>query len=286
MNDSYKCGFVVLHYNVLVVTMKCIDSLLSICKKNTEIVVIDNGSNDGSGVKLLQKYKYIGHVKIIILNKNLGFSRGNNIGYKYLKQKQCDFIILLNNDVYITQKLFIDYLEEDYENMQFDVMGPLIYDGSHNVSTKYPQKPLHNTKWSVYLGQAVCLLKLVLSFFSIDVWIENMIFQLQHVHDNLSPLEKQINVQISGCCIIFARGYIQKFDGLNENTFFYLEEEVLYARIVKNHMSIVYNPRIEVIHLGEVSTNYKLKSKSKRKRRFKYWNQFKSLTALKEELEI
>lgn len=286
MNDKYKCGFVVLHYKALGVTIKCIDSLLSICKKNSEVVVVDNGSNDGSGAELLKKFKNNTHIKILILNKNLGFSRGNNLGYKYLKQKQCDFIILLNNDVYITQKLFIDYLEEDYENTRFDVMGPLIYDGLHNISTKYPQKPLHKTKRSACLGQVTCLLKLMMSFFSIDVWIENMIFRIQHVHDNLSPLEKHTNVQISGCCIIFSRGYIQRFDGLNEKTFFYLEEEVLYARIVKNNMSIVYNPRIEVIHLGEVSTNCKLKNKSKRKRRFKYWNQFRSLAVLKEELEM
>ncbi len=61
-------------------------------KKNLEVIVVDNGSNDGS-VKFINEN--FPNVKVIESPTNLGFGRGNNLG---IKQAKGDLIFLVNND--------------------------------------------------------------------------------------------------------------------------------------------------------------------------------------------
>ena len=72
-------SFVVLHYKNIEETIKCINSILKF-KEKLSIVVIDNGSCDGSGQYLKKLYSDT-LVDFIILNEKKGFSEANNIGY-------------------------------------------------------------------------------------------------------------------------------------------------------------------------------------------------------------
>ena len=49
--------------------------------------------------------------------------------------------------------------------------------------------------------------------------------------------------------------YIKKFDGLDEKTFMYAEEELLLLKLKKNKMFNYYNPNVEICHLEYSSTN-------------------------------
>jgi len=60
----------------------CIESLTKQTYTNTEIIIVDNGSSDGSQDAVRKKYP---EVKLIENEKNLGFAKGNNIGIKKRK---------------------------------------------------------------------------------------------------------------------------------------------------------------------------------------------------------
>ena len=64
-----------------------------------EVLVVDNNSSDGSADYLARNYPKI---KVIRNHKNLGFVGANNIGYQYAKDKEADYIYLLNQDTIVT----------------------------------------------------------------------------------------------------------------------------------------------------------------------------------------
>ncbi|MFE5324757.1 glycosyltransferase family 2 protein, partial [Paenibacillus sp. NPDC056579] len=131
----YRFCFVILHYNAVKDTVECIESIINnIQYNNTYILVVDNNSPDGSGKYLMEKYKNIKNVLILLNDKNSGFARGNNIGYKYASgELKADFVAVINNDTVIRDKYFIEKIIGLYDQENFQVMGPDIItkDGYH-----------------------------------------------------------------------------------------------------------------------------------------------------------
>lgn len=91
----------------------CLPSLRIQTFKDFEVIVVDNGSRDGSG-KYVKKYypKY----KLICLEKNLGFAGGVNRG---IEASQGENIVLVNNDM----KLDKDFLNQLYLSLQKREVG-------------------------------------------------------------------------------------------------------------------------------------------------------------------
>ena len=96
-------SIVVLNYNNMNVIGKCIDSLIKYGKNyNYEIVVVDNGSSDGSFEFI--KNNYDKKVKLIKNNKN-GCSSGRNLGVKNCTK---DYIMFLDSDQFALSKNWLD----------------------------------------------------------------------------------------------------------------------------------------------------------------------------------
>lgn len=89
-----KVSVVVPNWNGKESIAACLDSLLAQSLK-TEIVVIDNGSTDGS-IELIEKN--YPNVTLLKQSKNLGFAGGVNIGIKKAINDGADFVALFNDD--------------------------------------------------------------------------------------------------------------------------------------------------------------------------------------------
>jgi GT2 family glycosyltransferase len=72
---------------------RCIPSVLNSSYDNFEVIVVDNGSTDGSAEFIMKNYP---NIKLIRLKENKGWSYANNIGIKVSKG---DIIICLSNDM-------------------------------------------------------------------------------------------------------------------------------------------------------------------------------------------
>ncbi|MFA6551672.1 MAG: glycosyltransferase family 2 protein [Patescibacteria group bacterium] len=91
----------------------CLTSLFSQSDQNWELVILDNGSNDNSGVVAAEICGRRENVKILPPeSKNIGFAAGHN---KIIKTCRSEFILLLNQDI-ILEPDYISKLREFMEN--------------------------------------------------------------------------------------------------------------------------------------------------------------------------
>src|SRR3989344_1056180 len=77
---------------------KCIDSILNQDYKPIEIIVVDNGSNDGT-LELLSKYK--SKIRLIKNVKNLGACKTRNMG---IANAGGEFILFVDSDAELYEK--------------------------------------------------------------------------------------------------------------------------------------------------------------------------------------
>jgi hypothetical protein len=103
--DKPRVSVIVLNWNGKHFLEKCLDSLLNQDYTNFEVLLVDNGSTDGSVEFVKEKFGKNTNLKVIALKKNYGFSKGNNIGIKYA---QGDYVIILNNDTVVKPNWLIE----------------------------------------------------------------------------------------------------------------------------------------------------------------------------------
>lgn len=110
---------------------KCIQSLLKQTYKNIEIILVDDGSNDGSEKicnKLSQKYSFIKTLH----QANKGVSAARNTGIKNSKGK---YILFLDSDDYIAENT----IEKSVRAMEENNSDMIIFDFVYFNENKYEE---------------------------------------------------------------------------------------------------------------------------------------------------
>ena len=85
----------ILNWNGRKVLKPCLDSVLAIDYPNYTTLVIDNDSSDGSSEMIQKSYPDIEYLQ---LRQNYGYAGGYNRCFNFLKDKEPEYILLLNND--------------------------------------------------------------------------------------------------------------------------------------------------------------------------------------------
>ena len=107
-------AIIIVNWNGLKDTVECIHSLKKISYANYEIILVDNGSEDGS-VNYLEGDHCLS-VRLIKNKENLGFTGGNNIGIQIAIEDGFDYILLLNNDTLIEDTDFLTKMVQPLES--------------------------------------------------------------------------------------------------------------------------------------------------------------------------
>lgn len=122
-NKTIDVAVIILNWNGLKFLSPCINSLLNQTYQNHKIIIVDNGSKDGSVAFLKQSYP---QVDIIELSRNTGFATGNNIGFKYAQKKyNPDYLIAINNDT-ISDKNLIEEMVKAAQNQKVGMVAAKI----------------------------------------------------------------------------------------------------------------------------------------------------------------
>jgi glycosyltransferase involved in cell wall biosynthesis len=122
-----KVSIVILTFNELEYTKKCVESIRKRTPEPHEIIFVDNGSKDGTIKwlkKLIQEHP---NFKLIENKENLGFAKGCNQG---IEASSGEYILLLNNDVLVTEGWLSGMLECINSAPDIGVVGPM----TNNIS--------------------------------------------------------------------------------------------------------------------------------------------------------
>lgn len=273
-------SFVILHYITIEDTIECITSIENNIKyKDKSIIVVDNGSPNGTGDKLLEKYKDNDTVHIIISKENLGFAKGNNLGFKYAKHnKKADFIVMINNDTYINQENFCYSIINEYEREKFHICGPNIISLVDNQKQN-PIPRLFNNIQEVKNKVSRFKILMSLSYISGDVIMLKIVEFKNRLKKNNNHKEERNDYKLHGSCMIFSPIFIDKYEGLYDKTFMYGEEDILRYIADRDGLNMFYSENMTIYHKEDSATNASL-NKGGKKRRFYYKNSIDSCNEL------
>lgn len=266
-------SIIILQYNNFNDTKKCVNSLLNFTKETLRIVIVDNGSQKFDKLKLNKFAENKKDTYIINSPINLGFSAGNNLGYKYAKKNlNSDFIILLNNDTTINQKNFFKEIDKLYRREKFAVCGPDIY----NPLTGKHQSPFFKTNKITPMFMCKLIVKSIF----------DPVINIIKFNKKCPCLSKEMcrGVCTHGACWILSKEYFEKFpDGLNDKLFMYGEEILLSLNLEKKNLIQIYSPKLQINHFegGSTTTNYQF---SFSKYIFKTRNEVRSLNTIRKML--
>jgi GT2 family glycosyltransferase len=223
MCTKNKVSVVVVNWNGQAYLAQCIEALLCQTVKPTEIIVIDNASSDGS-LDVLRQYP---SVRLLPLNSNLGFARGNNMAVEVLAS-QTQWIALMNPDAFAMPDWLEKLLTAVERNPEFDVFG------SKLVNAADPNK-LDG------LGDVYHMSGLV--------WRSGHGKQASAVMD----VEREI---FSPCAAaaLYSRSIFEKVGSFDEDFFCYVEDIDLGFRMRLAGARCLYVPSSVVRHVGSGTT--------------------------------
>jgi hypothetical protein len=95
---------ILLNYNGWQDTIECLESLLKQTTKDWCAVIADNGSQDDS-LEQLEKWIHTNkaekQIRLLPLEENYGFAKGNNLAIEASRKTQTDYYWILNNDTVV-----------------------------------------------------------------------------------------------------------------------------------------------------------------------------------------
>lgn len=260
-------AFVILHYQAIEETKDCISSILEL-EGEKKIIVVDNDSPNKSGRLLKEAYSNIEDVEVIISDVNNGFAAGNNIGYAYARQlNDVKYIVVMNNDMIIKQKDFIEKIEEVYLDTEFDILGPDIFSVKYEYHQN-PQATRNLTLGELRKKRRILIIKKALKPLYFLRWkIFGNIIKKREPDYSRKKFETETiyDVPLHGSCYIFSESFILKNERcFDEGTFMYLESYILFYLAKQRNERIVYDPRISLFHLEDIATDKTIKNNYKK----------------------
>lgn len=255
-----ESAFVILHYLAYEMTVECVDNLLSRFRgQGVKVVVVDNGSPNGSGAMLRKRYAQEPDVDVLLLESNMGFARGNNAGYSYaVRTFDPEFVIVMNNDVLIDQDDFLDKVRSSYARNPFAVLGPDIYSPDADIH----QSPAALTPMSLQQARALRdkIGKRFRHFcYRYCSWKIKLALGLAH---EPGPIDRGLwkeyhdDAVLHGACYIFSKDFTQRREAaFCPDTFLFHEEDILSYECRKEGLPMRYDPDLQVRHLEDVSTS-------------------------------
>ena len=128
-----EVSIIILNYKQKELTVNCVKSVLAQKYKDFEIILVENGSEDGSYGFLKKKFSQNEKIKVLEIKKNRGYAGGNNYGYKYAKGR---FVVCLSNDTLVDKNWLVELVKaiKSGENVAIAVSAIVYVAELKNVS--------------------------------------------------------------------------------------------------------------------------------------------------------
>lgn len=210
--EKPRVSIIIVNWNGGAIFKACLNSLSKLNYPNWELIVVDNGSVDGS-------QKLSPNSKLIQNKENLGFAKANNQGFKISSGK---YILLLNNDTKVNQNflsLLVDKLEED---STIGVIQPKIFIWDKPGCLDNVASYLTKTGFLQHIG-----------------YMEK---------DNKNYNNERFTFSAKGACMLIRRELIEKVGLFDEDFGNYFEETDFCWRVWLLGCKVLFFPKAHIYH--------------------------------------
>lgn len=119
-----EVSIVILNWNNVPDTLTCLESVFRLQYDNFDVVVVDNGSTDGSADRIRAAYPA---VNLIEIGDNLGYAEGNNVGIHWALAHGADYVFILNNDTVVATDSLSRLIWVAETDSAIGILGPTMY---------------------------------------------------------------------------------------------------------------------------------------------------------------
>ena len=219
---------VVVSYNSARQLRRCVEALSH--DQAIEVIVVDNASQDNS-VSAVSDLR----VKVIALQRNVGFGGGCNVGWH---AGDAEYVLFLNPDARISPT-DVSALAHILDREDGGAVAPRIVDEGGTLEWSLRRFP---TVRSIF-GQAFFAHRLLPK----ASWVDEVIRDPQR-YDRQSPCE-----WASGACLMVRRDLLDRIGGFDQRFFMYCEDVDLCRRLWNLGSAVLYTPSITCAHSGGAS---------------------------------
>lgn len=216
-------AIVVLNYNGLDDTRRCLESLRAVAYARLSVILVDNGSEADPAPEARQ---WLPNVVTIRNQANLGYAGGNNRGIECALEAGADYVIVLNNDTVVAPTIVRDLLSAFQADPSVGIVGPVI---------NYLDEPQRVMTEGVRFNRSPGT-----EFFS-PIHVS--------VNGDAAPVAVSVDV-VNGCCIMIKACLFQAVGFFDEALFIVHEESDLCLRARSRGFECVVLGRTLVWHKG------------------------------------
>jgi N-acetylglucosaminyl-diphospho-decaprenol L-rhamnosyltransferase len=229
-----ELAIVIVNYNTGDYLERCLASL----KEHrgdieTDVLVIDNASYDGSHTKAIAAHPW---ARLIENRENVYLSPAWNQG---IRETDAPYVLLLNPDTDWWAGTLADYVAVARAHPRAGIVGPMV---RNTDGTVYPSgRPLPGVVDAV--GHAF------LGPFAPG----NRFSRRYHMEGWDRSTEREVD-WVSGCCMLLPRKVFDEVGMLDESFLLYGEELDMATRLRDAGWSVLFTPKVEILHALGVST--------------------------------
>lgn len=229
MDTHPLVSIILVNWNGLDVTLECVRSCLALDYPRFGIVIIDNGSVDGSVAAIRDTFAEEPRVHLIEAGMNLGFAEGNNLGMRYASEAGAGFIWLLNNDTEVDPRALTALIDAAETHPDAGMFGSKIF--------------LFDQPETIWFAGA-----------GIDP-IDGHSFHIGEGEVDTGQYDEIRQTEyITGCSVLARSAVADQIGGMSDDFFLYWEEVDWCARAVEAGWKLLYVPESRVWH--KVSSSF------------------------------
>ena len=222
-------SIIIVNWNTKPLLSQCIQSIKSFHPRcEMEIIVVDNGSEDGSAELVRQNFPEV----ILIENgSNLGFGKANNIG---MSKSTGRYVCLVNSDVRILR----DCLDNLCGFMNHDpliaIAGPRVHNPDMTLQDSCRRFP---SLWTCFCE----------AFGLSSLFRQSALFCGEHMFYFSHSKTMRVD-SLAGCFLMVKREALDEVGGFDERFFIYAEEVDWCKRFWRQGWEVVFYPGAAIIH--------------------------------------
>lgn len=217
---SSHVDLVIISYNTLSYLRDCIQSIRNYTRCPYRLIVVDNGSTDGS-TEFLHREQ---NITVIENKENHGYARACNQG---IMIGDSEFLVILNTDVKVSSGWLTEMIKTAHRDPMIGVVGPKMVNAQNQI-----------------VGAGVTKLD---QYCSGRGWLDP---------DGIGVYDRQEDCfSVGGACYMIRRSVLEQVGAFDGGYFFYFEESDLSLRIIEKGYRVVYAPQAKIVHHHEGSLN-------------------------------